>query len=298
MNKKISSNMTASDKPVVNYVLQDIGMILFLLGLFTAVVLLTYLEVDSRLEYAVMLFSSFFSVVIAAYRYRNISLAMAGFETIVYMGFKLYMSLFQSRPIEGSDFFWLLFPLYETGAMNLYIYRAAKIEEENGVLRARIEDLLLLDPITGLNNIKSMYMDLKTQTSIAQRAGCAFSLMIVSIKYYEELKKIMGQQKMNELTAAMGLKLSKLLRTGDRIYSIDSKGTFALALISDAEGAEIVKKRIKDMINTTEILPGDLTSQPFKLELRIGYLEYKHEIYQEDFLRFKKHVENELQYDV
>ena len=122
--------------------------------------------------------------------------------------------------------------------------------------------------------------------------------MIVSIKYYEELRKIMGQEKLNELTAAIGLKLSKLLRTGDRIYSIDSKGTFALALISDAEGAEIVKKRIKDIINTTEIMPGDVTNQPFKLELRIGYLEYKHETYQEDFLRFKKHVENELQYDV
>ena len=105
MKKNVSSNMQTSDKPVVNYVLQDIGMILFLLGLFAAVVLLTYLEVDSRLEYAVMLFSSFFAVVIAAYRYRNVSLVIAGFETIVYMGFKLYMSLFQKPAYRGLGLF-------------------------------------------------------------------------------------------------------------------------------------------------------------------------------------------------
>ena len=55
--------------------------------------------------------------------------------------------------------------------MNLYIYRAAKIEDENSVLRARIEDLLLLDPITGLNNIKSMYMDLKTLDLYCFKSG-------------------------------------------------------------------------------------------------------------------------------
>ena len=56
---------------------------------------------------------------------------------------------------------------------------------------AQIKGMVLLEPITGFYNLKSMYMDVERQIAYSRRNNLPFSLMVIELCYAHELQEIL-----------------------------------------------------------------------------------------------------------
>ncbi len=139
-------------------------------------------------------------------------------------------------------------------------------------------------------------MDIQTQISFSERNNTSISLMIIRPRYRKELKDVL---KKNQYETVI-VKLSKLVydtvRLEDKVYSLDGDGTIGILLTCDRAGAKLVEKRIRGIIENTKVFD-DIAEKPIRMEIQLGYLEYKKE-YNRDAIQFKSLVEEEVAYDL
>ncbi len=286
------------DKKSTGYVMEDLGMLLLLICLFSGTILLSLAEREKKLEYTFMLLVTFTAVMLAAYRLIISGIVCAGLQVVVYTAYKIFSNYTMGTAIEPTDYIWLLYPLITVGAMILFIQRSIKIETEIGILRDQVEDLVLIDPLTGLYNLKSLYLDLQSSIALASRKKTEITLMIIKLKYEPELKKILGRNNYNMLKQKIAALVQETLRVEDKVYAIDDKGTLAMILLCDGKGAEIVKNRMKFNLSSKDAASEIIENKTIKLDFQFAYLEYEEAKYEKDVIGYKQKVESELQYDV
>lgn len=297
MGGKQSKNTGAAGTKL-DLLMQDLGLFLFLALVMAISVAASFLSSELRNEFLIMLLFSFLAVLLAAYRFTILSVIIASVLTILYTSYKLYLNLYLGLTIELRDFVWLVLPLLLDGSMILYVSMGKRLEEANRQMQQQIDDLVLVDPATGLSNLKSLYLDLSLQASLVERAHFNMTLMMIAYRYADEIIKIIGHIRFDQLNKAMAEKIGDLLRTGDRLYAIDDRGTFAAVLICGEEGAQVVRDRIKTRLTSTDMFPSLIDQYTLKLDLQIAFIQYSGEKYGVDMVKFKKMVEGELQYDV
>ncbi|WFR55076.1 diguanylate cyclase [Anaerocolumna sp. AGMB13025] len=287
-----------TDKKITGYVLEDLGMLLLLICLFSGTVILSLSPVQQKMEFTLMLLVTFMAVMLAAYRLIIPSIVCAGFQVVVYTAYKIFMNYTFTETIEPINYIWLIYPLITVGAMILFIQRSIKIETEIGILREQVEDLVLIDSLTGLYNLKSLYLDLGSSIALATRKKTEITLMIVRLRYEPELKKILGRNYYNTLKQKLAVVVQETLRVEDKVYAIDDKGTLAMILLCDAGGAKIVKDRLKHNLNSKDAALEIIENKTIRLDFQFAYLQYQAEVYGKDVIGYKQKVESELQYDV
>jgi GGDEF domain-containing protein len=292
-DKHQSKNNKRSD-----YLQQDLGMFLFLSSLFVGIVMMILVPEDLKLEFIGMLLLTFFAVLFASYRFTIIAVVCAGLQVTVFTAYKLFYYYIYGEMIQSYEFVWLFYPLISVGAMTLFINRSYHLEMVNKVLRTQIDKLVLVDSLTGLYNLKCLYLDLETQAALAARRGTEITLMIIAFRYEKELRKILGSRNFDTLRQQVAYVVQDCLRIEDKLYVIDDNGSLAVILTCNKEGADIVKNRIKKSIGTTEILPEIIRDRVIKVDLRISALQYDIQRFGQDVMKYKDLVESELQYDV
>jgi GGDEF domain-containing protein len=287
-----------TDKKTTGYVLEDLGMLLLLICLFSGTVILSLSPGSQKLEFTLMLLATFTAVMLAAYRLIIPGMVCAGLQVVVYTAYKIFMNYTFAETIEPINYVWLIYPLITVGAMILFIQRSIKTETEIEVLREQVEDLVLIDSLTGLYNLKSLYLDLSSFIALATRKKTEITLMILRLRYEPELKKILGRNNYNTLKQKLAVMVQETLRVEDKVYAIDDKGTLAMILLCDAGGAEIVKNRLKHNLDSKDAALEIVENKTIKLDFQFAYLQYQAEIYGKDVIGYKQKVESELQYDV
>jgi len=288
----------ASNKNRTGYVLQDIGMLLVLASLFFGTIVLLNAPSQLKLENLIMLLITFAGVLLAAYRLVISGVVIVGLQIIIYTVYKLFFNYTQGVQIETISFIWLVYPLIAVGSMIIFIKRSMIMETEIEILREQVEELVLIDPLTGLYNLKSLYLDLNAEIALSIRRKTDITLMIVDLRYEAELRKILGKKNYNMLKQKIAMLLQDTLRIEDKIYAIDHKGTLAMILSCDREGAEIVKRRLKYILTAKDAIPDIIDNRTIKLDFQFGYLYYDDEIFKRNVIHYKQKVESELQYDV
>ncbi len=282
----------------ISFLQQDLGIFAVAVMIFISILIIAFTPEWKTLEYIIMIMITFICMLFAAYRFTIGSVILAGLQVTIYTVYKIFTFYRDNGSVIAMDYLWVVYPLMAVGSVILFISRNQKIESENIRLNQQISELVIIDPLTGLYNIKGFYQDLKILVSLAERKKMDLTLMIVAIRYEEELEKVLGKSVFQMVRKRLAAKIEDLIRIEDRLYSLDEKGTFALILYSDNDGAEIVKKRIRTSIEATDLFSDIIKNKVIMLELQIGKVQYDAEIFKSDLISFKQKVESELQYDV
>lgn len=272
-------------------------MLLFLASLFVATMIVSNSSSQQKLENIIMLLVIFLIVILAAFRLTAWAVISVGLSVIMYAAYKLFLIYGEGAYVESASFAWLFLPLLCLGGMFLFLQGYVKTELHNEVLRQQVDELVMIDPLTGLYNLRSLYNDLERLIAYAYRNNIDITVMIVQLRYSEELKKILSKRHFDMLIQRMVEILQEATRIEDKMYVIDSMGTIAVVLTCNEEGAQLVKGRIKSKIDVKSAFEG-ITDAPIKVDTRIAYVQYDKSAGKINSMELVKRVEGELQYDV
>ena len=284
-------------KRATGYLLQDIGLVLLLLCIGILSVTVGNARNEEQMEFFVMLMASFLAVLLAGFKFNSLSIVTAGFSVVAYTAYKLYFWFAYSEQIVPLRIVWVAAPLLAVAAMQLFVYGNKQTELENDVLREQVEELVLINPLTGLYNLRSLYIDMKKQIAYAERNQISLSLMIIKLRYEPELRNVLSRRSYEAVLQKTADIVVDAVRLEDRTYSIDNQGSVGVILTCDQAGSEFVKKRIKARIENPESFQG-IVNSAIRVEVRIACLQYQEENHGSDLVDFKQKVESELQYDV
>ena len=285
-----------NSKDISGKTLEDIGISVLLIALFSATIVDSLGGEFLFTENLVMTIVTFVAVLLAAIRVTNIPAIIAGIATVSYIAYKLYQMFAQGGTIEGLSYLWIAIPGLAVLGMALFSKGIQRLQRDNNVLSKQVEDLIMIDPLTGFYNLRSMYMDIQTQISYSERNNTYISLMIIRPRYRKELKDVLNKEQYEKVIVTFSKIVYETVRLEDRVYSLDSDGTVGVLLTCDRQGAKLVEKRIRTKIDNTNAFD-NIAQKPIRMEIQLGFLEYKKE-YNRDAIKFKSLVEEEVAYDI
>lgn len=285
-----------NSKDISGKTLEDIGISVLLIALFTATIVDSLGGEFLFTENLVMTIVTFVAVLLAAIRVSNIPAIVAGIATVSFIAYKLYQMFAQGGTIELLSYLWIAIPGLAVLGMSLFSKGIQRLQRDNNVLSKQVEDLIMIDPLTGFYNLRSMYMDIQTQISYAERNNTYISLMIIRPRYRKELKDVLKKDQYEKVLVSFSKLVYETVRLEDRVYSLDSDGTVGVLLTCDRQGAKLVEKRIRSKIEKTNAFE-NIAEKPIRMEIQLGFLEYKKE-YNRDAIKFKSLVEEEVAYDI
>ncbi len=284
-------------KRVTGYLFQDIGIFLLLASILTAALTVANVDREIFLESTIMLLATFIAILFAAFKMDSIAIIAAGFQILAYAAYKLFIVYAYGRAIEGICYIWLFIPLIAVGAMLMFVNGSQRTETENDVLKEQVEELVMVNALTGLYNLRSLYNDMQKQIAYTERNGLPLSLMIIKLRYEPELKRVLSRRHYEALIQKLADTVVDAVRLEDRVYSLDNNGSVGVLLTCDKTGTEYVEKRIRARIQNKETFSG-ITDNAIIVEVKMATVQYDKEEYDKDVMRFKQKVESELQYDV
>ena len=278
-----------------NSLVQDLGLLLFLSAIGAAAVTLSFAG-DRQVPYLVMFALTGAQSLLAAYRFRYLAAGLTGLQVLTFAAYTLFRSLTQGISVVWLDYVWLAVPLAANAGMQLFTGSIYRIERANELLGEQMESVVLLDSLTGLYNMRALYIDLERQMRYAARNQLPLNLMVIRLRHAEELHAILNRRRFERLIQVMGEILSAHVRLEDRCYSIDNNtGEFAILLTCDQAGAELVRRRIENACAQKDAFAG-IMDKAIRVDLRIACVQYEEGI--PNAIEFKRKVDSELQYDV
>lgn len=279
------------------YLLQDIGLVILLVCLFAGSMTVSYMDKSMMFEAVLMLLGTFLVILLAGFKLSGLSITMAGIQVTLYTAYRLYLFLSYNTEISIYCFVWILLPIISSASMYMFVYGNHRLEIENDMLKKQVEELVVVNPLTKLYNLRSLYNDLNVQVSYSERNKVSLSLMIIVLKYEAELRSILSRHNYELIIQRLAQLVVDTVRVEDKTYSIDNKGSLAVILTCDKVGSEIAMRRIKSRLSQRDAFAG-IADAAIKIEVRIASLEYNKDTFDNNMILFKQKVENELQYDV
>ncbi|NFN74633.1 diguanylate cyclase [Clostridium sporogenes] len=273
----------------------DIYIIILLLNFF-CICGFIYFNLGKNIMLNFIMLGLLFTVTIVAY-FRGIveGFLFSAMIIFFYVTYIIYNNIIYRNPIELITYIWMVdIPLsaFISGRLSENINL---IQNINAKLQKEYRDLITIDRTTGLSNLKGFYMDLDREMSKAKRHKLSLSLMIVKIQYYDELKVILGEKRMEEILKVISNVITLAIRGEDISYKLDKDILAVLMPSTNIQGAEVVKGRIKESISE-ENLKIKQEDKNVNLDIKIGIVEYENTI--KEAFEFKELAEKELEYDV
>ncbi len=276
--------------------IQDVGLLLFLISLIGSMGVLYAGGSGLLIENTVMLVVTVIAIILVTFSMDFAAFVVVGSQIICYSAYKLFILYEKGTAINIYSFAWLIIPIVIVGTMKLFISGRNRLELENSMLRQQVEELVMIDPLTGLYNLRSFYYDIDKQIRYTRRNQLPLTLMIIKLRYGQELRKILTKKNFDKLKQRLAEIIGDAIRVEDNQYSIDNDGSLAIILTCDESGGELVRNRIRSMVGEKGAFDG-ITDTSIKVEVQIAFVQYREEL-GNDTAFFKQSVEKELQYDV
>ena len=276
--------------------LQDLGILLFMISVAAAALITALGGRDMLYQNVAMMLAVLLSSVLLAMRAKVAGAVTAGLTILVFAAYKLYMRFSYAAAIEWTAFLWPFIVLGALGGMTLFISLFSVIEGVNGVLNKRLDELTVMDPLTGLENMRSMVMSLKRYMALSRRNGTEMGLMMVRLRYADEIKKVLTRAQFGDLRHNIAITVQNALRLEDRVFSIDENGSLGIIYFSKEAGVTVVKSRVLSAVANKNMLP-DLNEQALTVELSAVYKQYDTS-YGDDAMRYISDLEKEFAYEV
>ena len=276
--------------------LQDLGILLFMISVAAAALITALGGRDMLYQNVAMMLAVLLSSVLLVMRAKVAGAVTAGLTMLVFAAYKLYMRFSYAAAIEWTAFLWPFIVLGALGGMTLFISLFSVIEGVNGVLNKRLDELTVMDPLTGLENMRSMVMSLKRYMALSRRNGTEMGLMMVRLRYADEIKKVLTRAQFGDLRHNIAITVQNALRLEDRVFSIDENGSLGIIYFSKEAGVTVVKSRVLSAVANKNMLP-DLNEKALTVELSAVYKQYDTS-YGDDVMRYISDLEKEFAYEV
>lgn len=169
------------------------------------------------------------------------------------------------------------------------------LQKDNKVLKDKYKNLVTVDEVTGLGNIKHFYSTLEKEMSKSNRHKNKLTLMMIKLPYYKEIRQIIGEEKTYNLVKSVSNIIIDSTRSEDERYYLESDMIGIIMPYTDFDGANTVKERIKKNISELNLELNQGKSY-IDIDTKIAIVEYKESI--NGSIEFKNLCEEELQYDV
>ena len=275
---------------------QDIGLLAFLIVVFVTMAVVWAGGSDLLPENCVLMFFTVVAIMLITFSADIAAFVITGSLIICYTAYKIFSLYTNGTEISMLAYAWLLLPLAAIGSMKLFCIGRVRLETENSVLREQVEELVMVDPLTGLYNLRSFYHDIPMQVSYTKRNKMPLTLMIIHLRYAQELRRVLPGNHYDEVKQRLSQIVQDSIRSEDRVYSIDNDGGLATILTCDDVGSVHVRNRIRAKSSEKGAFD-KIVDTSIKVDVQIAFLQYHQEM-GTDMIHFKSLVENELQYDV
>lgn len=276
--------------------IQDLGLLMFMLSMLGAALITGLTEKALLYQHVALMLGMIFSALLTALRARIAGTALTAVSLLAFTAYKVYYRLAYSVSIEWTAYFWPALLLAALGGMTLFITLYSNIEGLNGILNRRLDELTVIDPVTGMENLRSMIISLKRYMALSERNGTDMGLMMVRLRYADEIKKVLTRTQFNDLRKILADAVQQSLRLEDRVFTIDEAGSLGIIYFSVVAGAPVVKQRIISVVQQQNMVPS-LAGQTLNVEVSVVFREYDKSM-GKDAMKFIDEVEKEFAYEV
>ncbi len=273
---------------------QDLGILLFMMSVLAAALITALSDRALLYQHVSLMTMIIFSALLVGLRTRIGGIVLSSVTILLFAVYKLFNHYAYNVSIEWTAYLWPLIIIAALWGMIVFISYFSQIEGVNSLLNIRLDQLTVMDPLTGLENNRAMVSSLARYMALSERKGTEMGLMLIRLRYAEELKKVLTKNQFNELRHTLASTVQDVIRMEDRVFSIDDDGS--LGIIYFSTGASFLKGRILTAVNSKNMLP-DLNEQLLTVDLSIVYKQYDPEL-KKDAVRFVNDTEKEFAYDV
>lgn len=273
---------------------QDLGLFIFIIAVIAAAMITAISGSVLLYQHIAIMIGMAAAVLLAGLRARVEGIVVCGVTILVFAVYKLYNRFAYNIPIEWTAYIWPFVIILALFGITLFVSYFTQIEGINSILNLRLDQLTVMDPLTGLENNRAMVSSLARYMALSERKGTEMGLMMVRLRYAEELKKVLTATQFNELRHNLAITVQDVIRMEDRVFSTDEDGS--LGIIYFSTGASFLKGRILTAIDKKNMLP-DLNEQLLTVDLSIVYKQYEKEL-GKDAMRFINELEKEFAYEV
>lgn len=212
----------------------------------------------------------------------------------IYTSYNFYISVISDVKIEAGVFFWIIIIPITAIVVSFLSEEINNLQNNYEKIISENKKFIKVDVSTGLRNISSFMEEMPVYINLYKRYQVDVSLLLVRIKHGDRLVKIVGKEYFNKVLVKCSEELSDSLRFEDRKYIIYDD-TFAFIIVSDKDGTNIVKSRLKKAIDELRIGKEDLYND-LNIQVQVGSYTIDDSI--RDSIEFIERAEKELEYDV
>jgi len=148
-----------------------------------------------------------------------------------------------------------------------------QLAKERDELKARVNELNIVDEVTGLLNPRGLYQALEPQVSRSRRYNNLLSILIMRVENLPDIELQIGQEKSHRLLLAISQILNDQMRWADTIGHL-SDNEFMLIMPETPEDiAGQLADKIRDRLG--ELSQLNLATQQLELRTRFGMVQWK-----------------------
>lgn len=214
-----------------------------------------------------------------------------------YGTFTLYQTVVVGGTIGTQNYFWLIMTPLFTISTWLLTYGTRQLQLDNDQLRKANESLATVDAKTSLKNTFSFQSDATIFMALSVRYHIPLTLMVFSVKYWDEIRRIIGEEQLIEAVLDLSKMSQTSIRTNDSLYLLNKENPmWGMLLFTDRPGASIVIDRLR---NSVEERNRDEYREKYRVELilKMGAIEYDAQLVPNP-LEFITLAKKQLEFDV
>ncbi|OPH57761.1 diguanylate cyclase [Paenibacillus ferrarius] len=214
-----------------------------------------------------------------------------------YGTFTLYQTVVDGGLIGTQNYFWLIMTPLFTVATWLLTLGNRQLQQENDQLIKANESLATVDARTSLKNTLSFQSDASVFMALSVRYHIPLTLMVISVKYWDELRRMIGEEQLLEAIQDLSKMSQVSIRTNDSLYLLNKENPmWGMLLFTDLPGAMIVIERLRSRVDERN---RDEFANKYRVELvlKMGAVAYDAEQISNP-LEFIAQAKKQVEYDV
>lgn len=218
----------------------------------------------------------------------------------IYASLHIFLYITKAIPIDAAVYFWMvILPVFSiTSAYKGKLIKDVQIE--NLTLRKENTDYVMVDKSTGLRNEQSFFSEIQGYINISKRYGLIANLMLVKIKYENEVIRILGKSEYDKVIKLLSKEIDHMLREEDKKYILRDSNMFGIVFLTQSDDGELVKNRLKNKIQSITFDEESLINK-VKLEVILGLVSYDRDENKDKAFsayEFFQTAEKDMEYDV
>jgi diguanylate cyclase (GGDEF)-like protein len=143
----------------------------------------------------------------------------------------------------------------------------------NAVMRKRMHEMAIKDPLTGLYNRRFYNQKLEEEISRSRRTRYPVSLIYMDIDHFKKYNDNNGHQNGDLLLKAISKLMQKTSRTSDIVARLGGEEFSIILPHTDLMGAAVKAEKLRKAVETTKFPFGELQPMGF-ISISIGVSEY------------------------